>query len=173
MKKEKEKKKMTDETKVTLCRWWFVGMVYFLIGFGTSLANTTDPLDLIFALGIGIGVCTVFVFHPIVYHMFNIHRRGKMANKAYLNRTVMENVSLSLREIVRCFFIVVLVFLVYQYINIALIAMFGLAEDVVVLAGEPILFAVFFVLLYNLSDYIVDLVLGKLEKHEAQKERKE
>lgn len=163
---------MTDETKVTLCRWWFVGMVYFLIGFGTTLADTIDPLDLIFALGIGIGVCTVFVFHPIVYHMFNIHRRGRIANKSYLNRTVMENVSLSLSEIVRCFFIVVLVFLVYQGINMALIALLGLADDVVVLAGEPILFAVFFVLLYNASNRILDFVWVKLGHDEAQKGKK-
>ncbi len=173
MKQEKQKKRMSEETKVSLCRWWFVGMVYFLIGFGTSLGNSIDPLDLILVLGIGIGMGTVFIFHPIVYYMFNIKRRGKIANKKYQSRSVMEGVSLSLVEVVRCFAVVVLVFFVYQGINIALIALLGLAEDVVVVAGEPILFAVFFVLIYNASNAIYDAILDKLEKRNAQKEQKQ
>lgn len=167
MKQKKQKKPMSDNTKVTLCRWWFVGMIYFMFAFGTSIATSIDPLDLIVALGVAIGICTVFVFHPVVYHMFRVRRRGKLANKSYLNRTVMENVSLSLSEIVRCTFVVVLVFVVYQYINIAFIALLGLADDAIVLGGEPILFAVFFVLIYNLTDRIADAVRNQIDKRKA------
>ncbi len=169
MKQEKQRKKISDATIVTIARWWFVGMIYFLIGFGTSLGNSIDPLDLIVMLGLGIGAGTVLIFHPIVYHMFNIRRRGKIANKRYQNRTIMENVSFSLTEIVRCCFMVVLVFYVYQWINIGLIALLGLQDDVVVIAGEPILFAVFFVLLYNLSNYCYDCIVGVFEKRKTQK----
>lgn len=164
---------MSDKTKISIFRWWFVGASYFFIAMGTSLAEATDSLDLIFFLGIGIGAINVLVFHPIIYHMFNITRRGKIQNKKYFDRGILANVGLALVEIFKCLFIVILVFFVYEGINSVLLAIFGGEETTVILAGEPILFAFFFVCFYNLLHGIVDKVWVEIEKSKQEDEIKE
>ncbi len=168
-----EKKRMSDKMKISIFRWWFVGAIYFFIAMGTQLASMTDPLDLIFFLGIGIGVTNVFVFHPIIYHMFSIKRRGKIQNKKYFERGIIANVGLSLAEIFKCLFIVILVFFVYQGINIVLVALLGAGEGAVILAGEPILFALFFVIFYNTLASLVDKVWEEVEKSKTTNIEKE
>ncbi len=169
-----EKKRMSDKTKISIFRWWFVGACYFFIAMGTTLAERTDMLDLIFFLGIGIGIINVIVFHPIIYHMFNIRRRGKIQNRKYFERGIMGNVGLALAEIFKCLFIVILVFLVYQGINSVLLALMGIEDTTqVILAGEPILFAFFFVCFYNLLASIVDKVWMEIEKATEKSKDKE
>lgn len=166
-----EKKHMSDKTKISIMRWWFVGATYFFIAMGTSLAEYSDPLDLIFFLGIGIGVLNVLVFHPIIYNMFNIRRRGKIQNKKYFDRGIFANVGLALAEIFKCLVIVILVFLVYQGINTVLLSIFTYEEDAVALAGEPILFALIFTVFYNLFAGIVDKVWTEIEKSNQEKDK--
>ncbi|MFI3166604.1 MAG: hypothetical protein R3Y32_00645 [Bacillota bacterium] len=169
-----EKKHMSDKTKISILRWWFVGASYFFIAMGTSLAEKTDSLDLIFFLGIGIGIVNVLIFHPIIYHMFDIRRRGKIQNKKYFERGILANVGLSLAEIFKCLFLVILVFLVYQCINVFILTIMG-AEDTssVILAGEPILFALLFTVFYNLLASIVDKVWIEIEKSSKANENKD
>ncbi len=164
---------MSDKTKISIMRWWFVGAAYFFIGMGTSLAEYSDPLDLIFFLGVGIGVLNVLIFHPIIYNMFDIRRRGKIQNKKYFERGIFTNVGLALAEILKCLIIVILVFLVYQGINTLLVSIFTYEEDAVALAGEPILFALFFTCFYNLFAGIVDKVWTEIDKANQEKEKEE
>ncbi len=166
------KKRMSDATKVTIARWWFVGAVYFFVAFGTNLGNMISAIDLIFFLGVGIGVANIFVLHPVVYNMFSWERRGESANKAYLNRTIKQNVCHSLVEIFRCLGTVLLVYMVYQGINTALVALLDYPVGTVILPGEPILFAIFFVCIYNGTDTLVDFIIMKRKKANEAKQEK-
>lgn len=72
------KKRISDNVKAGILRWWIAGMCYFFIGFGTQIGILRDPIDLIFMLGVCIGFATVFIYNPIAYGMFNIVRKGKL-----------------------------------------------------------------------------------------------
>ena len=71
-KKHTRRKKISDNAKATLLRWWIVGMCYFMIGFGTQAGGYTSPIDLIFFLGVGIGLATIVVYNPIAYNVFDL-----------------------------------------------------------------------------------------------------
>lgn len=77
-KKHTRRKKISDNAKATLLRWWIVGMCYFMIGFGTQAGGYTSPIDLIFFLGVGIGLVTIVVYNPIAYNVFDIVRGGEI-----------------------------------------------------------------------------------------------
>lgn len=158
-----KKLNISDNTKITIIRWWFVGAACYFIAFGTSVGENTDPFDLIFFLGIGIGAMNVILFHPIIYHMFDIKRRGVLQNKKYLERGILGNVGLSLLEIFKCMVIVWLVYLVYDAINIILLG-FDASDAEIILGVEPILFGIIFVCFYNLFASIVDGIYIAVEK---------
>ena len=40
--------KISDNVKVGFFRWWFVGAIYFFVGWGTGLGNSKSAFDLIF-----------------------------------------------------------------------------------------------------------------------------
>lgn len=46
------KKRISDNVKAGILRWWIAGMCYFFIGFGTQIGILRDPIDLIFMLGV-------------------------------------------------------------------------------------------------------------------------
>ena len=85
-KKHTRRKKISDNAKATLLRWWIVGMCYFMIGFGTQAGGYTSPIDLIFFLGVGIGLVTIVVYNPIAYNVFDIVRGGEIVNHRYRNK---------------------------------------------------------------------------------------
>lgn len=148
-------KKFSEHTKVALFRWWFVGALYFFLALGTGWGNSLSALDLVFFLSIGIGLATAFIFNPIIYGMFDLRRDGKSLNKAYYTQPVWKRVLQKLREVGKCTIVVVLVYITYQLINIALISARSLPPDTVVLKGEPILFTTFFLCYYNLISALV------------------
>ncbi|MCD7754787.1 MAG: hypothetical protein LUJ09_00385 [Firmicutes bacterium] len=164
-----KKPRLSDNFKASLVRWWFAGAVYYLIGMGTELGMNSDSLDFIFFLGLGMGITSAFILNPIIYGFFNVKRRGKSYSKKYLERSSLQNAMLRLLEIFRCFVCVVLVVLVYQYLNLALIAIFDLQSDTAVIAGEPILFGVFYTIVYWLMDKAADLLhRGEQKKDDKQ-----
>lgn len=152
----KKLRNMSDKTIVLIARWWFAGAVYFFIGFGTPFGNTSSAIDLIFFLGIGIGFGNIFIFYPIVYNMFTIERRGTIYNGTYLKMSLQKRVLTSLTEIIRCLCTVIVVFFTYQAINLFLVYITSKPEGTVLLPGEPIIFAIFFVFYYLITDKIVD-----------------
>jgi hypothetical protein len=143
-------KRLSEHTKVSLFRWWFVGALYFFLALGTGWGNSFSALDLVFFLSIGIGLATAFIFNPIIYGMFDLRRNGKSLNQAYYAQPVWKRVLQKLWEIGKCTVVVVLVFITYQLVNIAIISVRSLPPDTVVLKGEPFLFATFFVCYYNI-----------------------
>ncbi|HHZ11793.1 MAG TPA: hypothetical protein GYA05_03655 [Acholeplasmataceae bacterium] len=164
MAENRPKPKASENLKAYFVQWWFSGAAYFFVAWGTGAGLAEDPLDLIFFLGVAMGLLTVFVINPIIYHLFTIRRRGKIANKKFQERTVLEGVLYFLGEICKALFINVLVFFTYQLLNRALIAFFHLDPSRVVIPGEPILYACFYVLFLALINGIIDKIHDIFQK---------
>lgn len=170
MTKKKSKFTFTEEMKATLFQWWIVGAVYFFIGFGTAIPQT-GAIDFIFFLGIGIGMVHILIYYPIIYNMFTLTRNGKVINQKYFQRTIMQNVLVSLGEVLRCLALTILVYFTYQVINMGLVIIREEPVGTVILPGEPILFAVFFVGYFTLTKGIADkafLTLDKLKNSKGE-----
>lgn len=141
-----------------IIRWWSVGAVYFFIGWGTQLGSYDNTLDIIIILGGIIGLFHSFIVNPILKMLYNIGDKKK-----YLEKSVMEKVSYRLQNVVVSMLIVYLVTLLYQGINVVMIYAMKLDPDTVVLAGEPILFATFYMLIYTLFNHVI-LIIKKRRK---------
>ena len=156
--KKREKKKISDNVKAGILRWWMAGMCYFFIGFGTQIGALADPLDLIFFLGLGLGLVTVFLYNPIAYRMFDIVRKGKISNKSYFERSGWQNAVLKLAEIFKNMVLVFLVYMTYQSVNLLLEQLFLLPEGTVTIPGEPIGFATIYIIYDSLLTGLFDTV---------------
>lgn len=161
-------KKISDNVKAGAIRWWFAGMCYFFIGFGTQAGAFTDPLDLIFFLGIGLGLVTIFLYNPVVYRMFDIVRKGTISNQSYFGRTGWQNAGLNLAEIFKNLFVVFLVYMTYQTLNLVLEQMLALPEGTVTVPGEPFGFATVYIIYYSLLAGLVDTVSEAAKKSEGR-----
>jgi len=170
MKREKsgQRKKISDNVKAGAIRWWLAGMCYFFIGFGTQAGAFADPLDLIFFLGLGLGLVTIVIYNPVVYRMFDIIRKGQIANRSYFSRSGWQNAGLNLAEILKNLFVVFLVYMTYQTLNLMLEQMFALAEGTVSVAGEPFGFATIYLIYYNLLTGLSDTVNEAANKVEGK-----
>lgn len=162
MKKEvnqkKKRRKIPDWIKAGILRWWIAGMCYFFIGFGTQAGAFQDPMDLIFFLGIGLGFATILIFNPIAYGMFDMVRKGKIANQSYYARKGWQNAVLKLAEIFKNLIIVILVYLTYQCVNMVLVQGLELVEGTVVLPGEPFGFATIYLIYYHVLSGLIDTI---------------
>lgn len=148
--KHTHRKIISDNTKAALLRWWIVGMCYFMIGFGTQTGGYYSPIDLIFFLGVGIGLVTIVVYNPIAYSVFDIVRGGEIINRRRRNRKGYQRALDNLAEIGLSMLVVILVYLCYQNINQLIVVLFGLESGTVSVAGEPFGFATLYTLFYSL-----------------------
>lgn len=160
------RKKISDNVKAGVLRWWIAGMCYFFIGFGTQSGTAADPLDMIFFLGLGLGFATLFLYNPVVYRMFDIVRKGKIYNQTYFERRGWQNAALNLAEILKNMFLVFLIYITYQNINLLLERLLHLPEGTVTIPGEPIGFAVIYIIYYNLLTGLMDMAAGMRKKEE-------
>ena len=139
-KKHTRRKKISDNAKATLLRWWIVGMCYFMIGFGTQAGGYTSPIDLIFFLGVGIGLVTIVVYNPIAYNVFDIVRGGEIVNHRYRNKKGWQRALQTLGDLGLSMLVVIL----------------GLSPETVVVAGEPFGFATLYTLFYSAITGLTD-----------------
>lgn len=137
---------LTDNVKAGLLRWWLVGMCYFMIGFGTQVGAQSDPLDLIFFLGVGIGLMTVVIYNPIAYSAFDIVQGGEIVNRTRKNRSGAAKARDNLVEIALSLCVVVLVYLTYQGVNELLVKVLEREEGTLIVPGEPFGFATLYLL---------------------------
>ena len=158
------KKRISDNVKAGLLRWWLAGMTYFFVGFGTQMGILSDPLDLIFLLGVGMGLVTVLIYNPIAYGMFDIKRRGQIANQSYYARKGWQNAAYKLKEIFKSLVVVGLVYLTYQNVNLFLNRRMELPADNVLIPGEPILFATLYLLYYQALGGLADTIRSAVQK---------
>lgn len=149
------KKRLSENAKVNIFRWWFAGAVYFMVAWATPVGSGAF-IDMVVILGMAMGLATVFLFNPIVYGMFDIKRNGRIVNQKYYERSVGTGVLQKLMEAGKCLLATVLVALTYHVINTAAIGLLRLGTDSVVLAGEPILFATLFLIYYNTMGALAD-----------------
>lgn len=156
--KKQKKKRLSDNVKAGLLRWWIAGMCYFFIGFGTQAGVFRDPVDLIFFLGVGIGLVTIVIYNPIAYGMFDIVRKGKISNKAYYERKGWQNAMYRLAEIFKNMILVGLVYLTYQGVNLLLNQIGGLPADTILIPGEPFGFATLYILYYYVVTGLADTI---------------
>ena len=158
------KKRISDNVKAGILRWWIAGVCYFFIGFGTQMGVLSDPIDLIFMLGVCIGFATVFIYNPIAYGMFDIVRKGRITNKAYYQRKGWQNAVYKLQEIFKSMFLVLLVYFTYQNVNILLNHMFGNPIETILIPGEPFGFATLYLLYYCMLTGIADTIREARQK---------
>lgn len=148
-----------------IIRWWGAGAVYFFIGWGTGLGMQQTPFDFIFVLGLASGILTIAVLDVIIFNVLDIERNdGELYNKKYHERTIIQNVLIRSGEIIKALLIVVLVFVLYNVINVAIITITNGNPDLVPLPGEPILYGLFYTGFYYLFRVIIRLVKGFFTK---------
>ncbi|RPI32152.1 MAG: hypothetical protein EHM70_09660 [Chloroflexota bacterium] len=137
------KKYLTDRNISMVIRWWAAGAVYFFIGWGTFLGSQRSTIDLMFTLGLVLGLFNVLILNPFLRLMFNLGpKRPPQEN------TFMQRMSDHLVELIKNIFIVFIVFLIYITINRSLVGLLHLPEDSVPLPGEPVMFGLFYLIVY-------------------------
>lgn len=133
----------TDRTLSLIARWWAAGAVYFFVGWGTNLGRQDTIIDFVFFLGLAMGMLNAFIINPALRMVFNI--QSKRPPK---DNTNWQRMSDYFVELIKNILIVAIVAVIYIVINRAAIVLFGLPSDTVLLPGEPILFGVFYVLVF-------------------------
>ncbi len=142
-------KYITDRNISLVIRWWAAGAIYFFIGWGTSLGNQQFIIDFVFFLGLAMGLFNILIINPALRLMFNIGPKRPPRENTGWQRT-----SDYLVELLKNIFIVLMVTLIYLAINRLAISLFDLSPDAVPLPGEPILFGLFYVLVFVLVEKI-------------------
>ena len=159
------RKRFSDNFKIGIFRWWFAGAVFFFIGFGTSLGQSS-AMDLMFVLSLVLGLGTVFVFNPIIYRMFDVKDQGRIINAEYFARPLLRRVLYDLLEVLRAFVIVALIWGTYTMLNTVINAIAGNSPDTVSLGVEPFLFATLYLCYFSLISKIVKGIRSLFRKKE-------
>ncbi len=164
MKAQRGRNRGSDRVKAGLLRWWIAGMCYFFIGFGTQAGVFQGPADLIFFLGVGIGLATVVIYNPIAYGMFDIVRRGTIINQSYYERKGWQNAGYKLFEIFKSMLLVWMVYLTYQGVNMLINQATGLPIETVVIPGEPFGFATLYLMYHAVLTGLADTIRAANQK---------
>ena len=135
----------TEERFAAIVRWWSSAAVYFFVGWGTGLGAQANVIDFVFFLGLAIAVAEMFLIAPIIRNMFNT-REGFY----WRQKSVGQKVVTRLIIVFRSMFIMSLIVITYDVINIAAIKVGGLHPDTVLLPGEPVLFGIFYLIYFTL-----------------------
>lgn len=154
----------TDRRSALILRWWAAGAVYFFIGWGTSLGNQSNIIDFVFTLGVVMGLFNMIIVNPGLRMAFNLspQRRDR-------SNPVSQRVSDYLVEIIKNIFIMLCVALIYIAINSAVNAALGLPVDNIALPGEPILFGVFYVLMWALIERLTQRIVRSVQARQGSK----
>ena len=145
-------KKKKDLLYAFLIRWWAIGAVYFLIGWGTQLGRQSTIIDLVFFLGLAVGLVNTFLVNPALKMLFNMGW-----HKSYGSSTFMERFVCRLKDVGLGLLSVSLVMVIYQIINSGAINFFDYPSNKIFLPGEPILFGLFYALLMQLILFLFSL----------------
>ena len=140
---------VSDRFKAGLLRWWLAGMCYFLVGFGTQSGLFDSPLDLIFFLGVAVGLTTVYIYNPIAYSIFSLEYQGESLNLRHWRRKGWRKALYNLGVVAQSLALVALIYLTYQNINLFLVRAGDLPEDTVIVAGEPFGFATLYLIFHT------------------------
>ena len=123
---------MSSKTKKFLIEWWSMGAIYFFIGFG-SLAAYSDALDLIFFLGVTIGVVKTYLIPKFIDEINPYEKKTKTSLFRLSKNTLMGLV------------LTVAVIYTYDFINSRLVDVLNLSSGKVIVYPEPILFGLLYI----------------------------
>lgn len=143
----------TDQRVALIIRWWAAGAIYFFFGWGTSVGNRESILDFVFALGVAMGMFSMLIVDPALRMAFNLGQKRRPTTY-----DISQRISDYLVEIIKNILIVFVVALIYVGINSVINVAFSLPADNITLPGEPILFGVFYVMVWVLFGRIWQLI---------------
>ncbi|UJF15715.1 hypothetical protein LZ578_00445 [Jeotgalibaca sp. MA1X17-3] len=115
-------------------QFWAAGAIYFLVAWGTNIGRT-GLIDLVFFLGLGIGIIEMFVLKPILAEI-----NDEKPASSYMDKTILQKSKERLIYIFKAMFTVALVMFTYFVINNLLQRLLSLPSGTAVLLGEPFLF---------------------------------
>lgn len=136
----------TEKRIETIIRFWFAGAVFFFIGWGSGIAQSSI-YDYVFFLGLSMAIVEMFIVAPIVRLALNVEGTNRTIEK-----NVWKRAAKRIGHIFQAIMLVGFVAMVYTIINRGVIALFGLPVETIVLPAEPILFGVIYVTFYRLFD---------------------
>ncbi len=137
-----------------LIRWWSIGAVYFLFGFGIV---SFSHIDDIFLITIGVWLMTAIVVNPVCKAMLDTK---KMDKRRYNEIPLYEKLLNHLKVLITALVIVAAVVYTYHIINITINSLFNYPKETVKLPAEPFLFAMFYMLYYILLTTIAKLIVN-------------
>ena len=149
------KRFFTEKRIEILLRFWAAGAVYYFIGWGTGL-GTGSVKDFILMLGLVMAILEILIVNPIIRNMLNLESVTE-----YHGTTLWSKVLYNLLYILKAIAIMAVVAAVYSVINKSAILLFSLPEDAVFLPGEPILFGIFYLAVFKLSDGLIKNIIQK------------
>jgi hypothetical protein len=141
-----KKKFFTDRRIESIIRFWAAGAIYFFIGWGTGLGSNSY-LDFIFYLGVAMAVFDMFVVNPVIRLMLNVRTTGH-----YTDVPIHKKVLYRLGYVLKTVIIMLVVSSIYNIINQIAILILDLPDDTTVFPGEPILFGIFYLVVYRLLE---------------------
>jgi len=165
-KQSRFRKYLTDRNISLVIRWWAAGAVYFFIGWGTSLGNQRSIIDFVFSLGLVMGLFNILMINPGLRMMFNIGTRRPAHENTFSQR-----ISDYLVELLKNILIVLIVALIYIIINRTLLLLLSLPVDAVPVPGEPILFGVFYVIVFVFLEAITARMKTAIARLWGEKKR--
>jgi len=143
-----KKKFFTDRRIELILRFWSAGAVYLFIGWGTGLGQGSW-IDFIFILGTIMAIFEMLVVNPLIRRMLNVKRTTN-----YLATTIGKKVLNRLGHIFKTILIMAIVATIYIVINQIAAILFNLSKETVAVTGEPILFGLFYLIVYKLLEAI-------------------
>jgi len=157
----------TDRRIALIIRWWAAGAIYFFFGWGTSLGNQAAILDFVFWLGIAMGVFNMLVVNPVLRMGFNLGPDSRNSRGSY---SLSQRVSDYLVEIIKNVVIMFIVALIYVGLNTVINMVFGLPASNISLPGEPILFGVFYVLVWSLLGWVTQRIVDSFQAAQGKRQ---
>ena len=156
IRKKQYREKKKTAVYVFLIRWWSVGAVYFFIGWGTPLGRYQSILDLVFFLGLAIGIFHTLIVNPALKMLFNYGWYKPYSSSSFIERLVCRVKDFSL-----AFTGVIAVSQIYRGINTLAVSLFGLSRETVFLPGEPILFGLFYTVIITVILFTGSLIFKR------------
>ncbi len=124
--------------KVCAVKWWFAGAVFYFVGWGFFL-QTADQLDLVFVLGLALGLVTDLLINRALVFFESDREDYRRFMLCYSRRFFSVPVNLVYGVALSA-----AISYTYHFINVAALRLTGAPPGTVTLGAEPLLYGLFF-----------------------------
>lgn len=164
--------KFADWLKALFIKFWFAGAVFYFVGWGLNIV-TYNQLDVVFVLGLVMGLVTDYMANAIMRNM----QKGEKNMNAFMMFPGKKWYNILL-NIPYAMLLTALVAYTYSFINIWVANAKGLAEGTVALGAEPLLYGLFYLsydMLFLGIKYLIKKLInkGRAKNKDEEKEEKE